>query len=790
VNTNEINKQSQNGLNNNDPFADIILKQPASVFSFDLISLVMKIIKYWYLFFLAFVIAGGIAYLKNKSWTPTYKTATTILIEENRAGIKNDVMSVYSPMGRNLNNQMLMYNSYDFIANTVDKLNLTNEIYIKQRFKNIILYNNSPISIESSYISNQAYAKEFKIEGVDEDTYTISFIGTEQVPAFSQTGKYGVPFQHALFFVDIKKTDVFFNAKYELFFHFFSKNQLIGLYGGRLSSRLLMEGSSVIEISILGKVAQRDIDFLNLLNEQFFQENLDRKNEAADRSIQFIDRQIAIIKDSIDSSEAKLNSYQISSGLYSSQDKSVNKSRVLEDLDQRSGDLRLKKTYLSFLSRSLAQDETELLVDPSATGISSPPLTALITQYNLLVIEMKTLGSGNPIYSRNKKTMEDLRNQMREIMKTMNSAIDIEENETKTRYRKAQGEIASLPKQERKLLTYERDFKIHDTYYAFLLQKRTESQIQKASNAADNLIVDKPRVVAITNGNVKSNHYFIFLLIGFLVPLAFVICKEFLFQFSVQSRDEVEKITKVPMLGTIEKSKRKEQIIVKSHPSSSFAEGFRSLRSRMEYVAQKETPISMLVTSTEPQDGKTFIALNLASIYQLGGKKVIVVDFDLRRPALTKSLNMENNKGLSNCLIGQVSIDEAIVTSEYDFDVLPAGVVPPNPSELIRSQKTKEIIKALYEKYDYIILDCSPAGLVSDAHFLSRLVDVVLYVVRNDKTNKNFLKYTIKELLEDGANNIAVIYNDVNSKSGYYGGKRYYGKGSYYLRHSSYYHNE
>jgi len=791
--SNEIINRPPTTYTENDQYMDNLAGPQSTTSSFDIVGILFQILKYWYLFFIAVLIALGLAYIKNKSWTATYKTATTILIEDSRSGLRPDFTSGYSSFGgnKNLTNQIIMYSSYDFISKAVDRLNLTNEIYIKQRFKNIPLYKNAPISIESNYISNQAYGLEFKIEGIDENTYEISFVGNEGIQAFRQRGKYGVPIQHALFFVEIQKTDLFVNSKYELYFHFFSKGHLIGMYSGRLTPRILMEGSSVIEIGITGKVAQRDVDFLTLLNERFFDENLERKNETAERSIQFIERQIAIIKDSVDSSEAKLTSYQLSSGLYS-QDKSQSKSRTLEELDQQRAVLRLKRDYMSLLAVSLDKKDGEPLVDPSTVGagVSSPQLTRLVAEYNLLVSETKLLGQSSPIYAQNQRRSEDLQAQMREVVRTMNTSIGIEEEEVQRRYTKAMSEIASLPLQERKLLTYERDFKINDTYYTYLLQRRTESQIQKASNAADNLVIDKPRVMGVINNGDRHAVYMMYLLIGLIIPLVYVVCKEFFFKFAVQSREEVERITKLPLLGTIEKSKKKEEVVVKKYPRSSFAEGFRSLRSRMEYLVKKESPISMLVTSTEPQDGKTFIALNLASVYQIGGKKVVVVDFDLRRPALSRSLGLENYKGLSNCLIGQISVEDAIITTEYDFDVLPAGVIPPNPSELIRSEKTKEIIKMLYEKYDYIVLDCSPVGLVSDAHFLARLVDVVLFVVRNEKTNKNFMKFTVRELTDDGIDNMAIVYNDVNTKGGYYGSRRYYGKSSYYLKHGSYYHND
>ncbi|GHT00524.1 sugar transporter [Bacteroidia bacterium] len=770
---------------NNDQSIDNLFGRQAPASSFDFATLLSKILKYWVLFVVFFIIALALAYLKNRSWTPTYKIATTILIEDSRSALRNDFTSGYSSMGysnRTFNNQMIMYNSYDFIANTVDRLNLTTEIYEKQRFKNIVIYKDAQIRIDSHYVADMAYGLEFRIRGVNEDMFEISFIGNDQIPAFRQQGKYGVPIQHVLFFAEIQKTDLFVNAQYDLYFHFFSKSNLISLYGDRLSSRLLMEGASVIEIALTSKVAQRDLDFLNLLNEQFFQENLERKNETAERSILFIDRQIAILRDSIDSSEAKLNSYQLSSGLYS-QDQSASRSKVLEELEQKKNDIRLRKEYLSYLSTYLNNPNNELLTDPSAFQISNPQLSLYINQYNTLALEMRSLGASSPIYTKSINTMEDLRGSIRAAIKAMNSIIALEEKDNNQRYAKARAELANLPQQERELLTHERDFKINDTYYTYLLQRRTESQIQKASNAPDNLIIDKPRVIGVVNGGEQRRTYMIYVLIGLLIPFIFVACKEFLFKFNIQSREEIEKITTIPLLGTIEKSKKKELIAVKAHPRSSFAEGFRNLRARMEYMVKREGSTSILVTSTEPQDGKTFIAINLASTYQMGGKKVILVDCDLRRPALSKSLDLDNNKGLSNCLIGQISLDEAIVPLEQGFDILPAGVIPPNPSELIRTPQAREIIQALIKKYDYVVLDCSPVGLVSDAHFLSRLVDIVLYVVRDEKTNKDFFKYTIKELQDDGITNIALVYNDVDAKISRYG------KGYYYLKHDSYYHN-
>ena len=792
-------------MHNSASVDEIMLSQDSGI-SLDILSWLLKIAKYWYLFIITIVVAFGLAYVKNKSWTPTYKTATNLLIQDARmSSLRNDFTSGYQGLGmggmRSHTNQMIMYQSYDFVSKVVDSLGVNYDIYAKHRFKDDNYYAKSPVYIKSDYIASRAHGLEFEIKGIDENSYSISFAGESEsymdkflrrnykpLESFEVVGNYGEPLQHSFFFLTIDKTNLFTDPAYDLYLKFMPKGALINNYKGRLQTQL-MENSSVLEISMVGKIAQRDVDFLNLLNREFSAQNLEYKNRSAESSIDFLDSQLAVILDSINSSESVLSEFQKTTGMYS-QNISVNKSQLVHELENKRNELNLRKQYMDHLRRELTRTDG-LLTDPSALGVSNSRLSALVVQYNDLVQSTRSLGPRSPILAKNKDLIEDLKTQIENNIQAMNDTYELEKGDLQSRLSKAQGEVASMPKHERDLLTKERNFTINQTYYNYLLQRRLESQLQKASNAADNIIIDVPRTMGVTNGGEKQGTYMLFGIIGLLIPLAFVLCKEILFKYSIQTREELERISKLPVIGTIEHSKRKEFLAVRKYPRSSFSEGFRNLRSRMEFIAKKEKPVSMLITSTEPKDGKTFIAVNMASIYHISNRKVILIDFDLRRPMLTKSLGLENRKGLSNYLISQVELKDIIYTHpELDIDIIPAGATPPNPSELIHSDKTKEMLQTLYTEYDYVILDCSPIGLVSDGHFLARLVDVMMYVVRNEKTNRNFFKYTIRELLEDNINNIALVYNDVDIQSGYYGSRRYYGKSSYYLKHNSYYNNE
>jgi capsular exopolysaccharide synthesis family protein len=759
--------------------------------TFDVLYWLFRLLKYWYLFVIASVIAMGLAYLKNQYWTPTYRTTSTIMIEEGRRG--NDLTSgFYTGQSRNITNQIIVYRSFDLLNKAVDQLGVTNEIYEKTRFKQINRYKSASIEIFENYVDAAAYAMEFNIKGLTDSTYQVSYKGDDIRAPFTKTGLYGQALQHSLFFMTVQKTTLFEdNPKYDYQFHFLSKGALQGVYRGSLSCRPLEEGASVMEISVIGKNAERDIDFLNAMNEQYFNDNLNRKNIAAERSIEFINKQLMIIKDSLDASEYKLNAYQARTGLYG-EGRTARANSELDELDKKKADLKYRQDYFKFLSDYLNKStSSETLMTPSMMGIQDMQLSSLISEYNNLIFKQNEYGETSPLWTQNKKQINNVKARLSEMLRTTPNSLAMEERNLNARYALVMNEMATLPERERKLLVHERNFKINDTYYTYLLQRRAESQIQMASNAPDNMLLDKPRVVAVINTNELLSTYMTYLVIGLLIPCIFFLLKEVIFKFTVQTRDEVEFLSGLPIVGTIERSDRNVEIVVCHYPKSGFAESFRNLRSKLEYLAKKESPISVLVTSTEPKDGKTFVASNLASVYQLTKKKVILVDFDLRRPALTKQMGLDGKKGISNYLIGQVSIEDLFYQHpEFGFDVLPAGTVPPNPSELIRSPKTKELLDALTRKYDYIILDTSPFGLVSDASYLGKMVDSILYVVRNEATNKNFFKYTIKEFKEENEGNIGIIYNDVNLKSGQYGTRHYYGKSSYYYRKGAYYHEE
>ncbi|NDW18388.1 polysaccharide biosynthesis tyrosine autokinase [Dysgonomonas sp. 216] len=784
-----------------DPFFDEA--QVKSKFSFDFVLWFYRILKYWYLFAISLILFLGYAYIKNKSWKPYYTTTAKLMIEPRNTSIGVAMGTVPShALTRGLTNQQMILTSYEMIAKTVDRLPQLQVDYFRTgKFRSDNLYGMTPITIECSYIAPSAYNYVYTIEPINNEKCRIYYAETGDTPPFSMEIPYGELVPESRFFIRIRKTERFTPNFIPFNFRFVSKNELVARYsGGRIQTGQYLEGASVLAISMVGDNSKQDVDFLTALLDEFEIHNLSLKNEAADKTIAFIDKQLEIISDSLRFSELLFHDFQERTGIYKleSDDNRQRLNGVLSAI----GENRAKEAAIikltEVINSSILSDEE--LIDPASLGLGveaqvGGPLSQYVVKYNEIIKKMKEMGGANPLYSRSEKELFEIKMNILNGLKNIQNQIQLEKEDLENISKTLQVSLDSLPAQEREFLRYERHYKINESYDTYLKSKKYEASIQKASNVPDNYILEKPRQQGgAVNTGEKEQNYLMFFAIGLVIPLAFVVCKEELFNYSISTKEECEKISGLPVIGTIENIAKKQStgaVLVKNFPKSSFAESFRNMRVRLEYITQKESSISLLVTSAEPADGKTFVAANVASVYQLTGKRVILVDFDLRRPSVGKNLNIHSKKGVSNYLVGQVSLDEIIlVHPEFGFDVVTVGTLPPNPSELIKTQKTKDLIDYLKATYDYVILDCSPIGLVSDAYILSKYVDSTLFVIRRAKTNKAFFKSVITQVRDDGLERFALVFNDVKGREGYYGTSRYYGDKSYYLKRNSYYHDD
>jgi capsular exopolysaccharide synthesis family protein len=323
-------------------------------------------------------------------------------------------------------------------------------------------------------------------------------------------------------------------------------------------------------------------------------------------------------------------------------------------------------------------------------------------------------------------------------------------------------QLNKLPERQRKLVNYERKFKLNDALYTYLLTKRSEVQISKASYLPNNEVVDKAREneYDVIGPNTRKN-YLIALLLGLGLPVCIILLKSY-FNDKILLNEDIEKITNFPILGHVLRSKDKSPTVVSDYPNSLCAESIRAIRTSFQFLANENQKHIVLVTSSMMKEGKSFTCTNLALSFSLNNKKVLIMNFDLRKPSIHRYLGIESEKGLSSYLSGYVAIEDIILKTKFEnVDVILSGPIPPNPMELISSENTKTLFQFLHEKYDYIIIDTPPVGMVADAFLLIKYSDVNIFVVRHNLTMKKVLSQVNQNLIKKGIQNFNIILNDV-----------------------------
>ncbi len=761
--------------------------------SFDLMEWVMLFLSHWYLFVLGLALMMTLAYLQNRKWLPQYKSSGTVIIEAGRtAGNSSQVfMQGFGIQEgyRNVNNQVIMLKSHDLMTRVVDSLPHMGIEYIsKGRFRTRNLYDWSPIKITPEYIAPDIYNILFKITISADRTYVITEEEGVLQKGFSITGKLDEIRQHNLMFITVH--DVSGNlSEREMYFRFRSPQSLIGEFSGRLNLGFVMDGSSVLEISLVSETPKRDVDFINKLCDVYLISNLERKNDAATKTINFIDEQLVHVSQSLEQSEDKLSSFRRHNQLIDLSSVAGELLSKAANYDNELNQIQLRETYLAYLDKYLQTGlEEGVILAPSTLGVNEPSLMPLIQQINDLIMQRSELSPQNPFYDKYTADILKSKDVINEVVRNMYVSIDIQKQDLQRRLDDVQQRIDRLPEKEFEMVGIERNYRMNDSYYTMFLQKRAEAQILKASNTPDNNILDRARTTSITNSKKKSKTLMMFLILGLALPAAFVILKELL-NYTIRTSADVEKYSAFPLIGLVRRTKTDSPYIVSEYPRSSFTEMFRIIRTRIEFLAKRKSNITIMVSSSESADGKTYFSINLATSYAMTGKSTLLIDLDIRKPSIFRSLACNNELGVSNYLANQCSLDEIVVRPEgASFDFITGGTVPPNAGELIRSENLVAMLNELRDKYEFIIVDTSPIGVVADAYSFATLSDINLFVIRSNKTNKIFVRNLSNQLQADNIHFYAILndvivdagrYSQFHSNKYIYGNTKNYGVGSY-----------
>lgn len=721
-----------------------------------------------------------IAFIYNRYSTRVYSLRSSIIIKESQEAGQTAELLYNNPLinsYRNFLNEPYIIRSYPLLLQVVDSLGSA-VVFKKEGNVKTTEVDNVPIKISGNKKGNNYLRAEYKLKLVDIDRYKleeISLKGKRVENIRVLEGKYDVPLNLDNYEVTLKNGEGIENILgQEYFLEFKDGLSVAKSYSAKLRVDWAEEGASVINLSLTGQLPNKEIAFLNKLIELYTLRDLNQKREAASNSKLFIDQQLAYISDSLKKIEAQLQLFKNENTVL---DINIEAQRILSKitlLEKSKSEYIVRKNYFIYLEKYLNEkSQKQQVVLPSSIGVTDPILVNLVTRLVELQFKANSYSefqgiSESPIAESIGKDIEEVKGSILESVNNLRSLDRIGRNQLDLELKSLEKQLSSLPYIERKYVTIKRNYSLGENLFVFLTQKRTEAAISEASTTSDIVVINAPgRAGGAIVPKIKLN-YAIATLLGLGIPLLFFVIFE-ISNHKIQSKGDIETATKLPVIGVVGHSTDDKSMVVSSKPRSGIAEAFRSMRSNLNYFVKKER-FSLMVTSSISGEGKTFTVLNLSNVIAISGKKTIIVEGDMRRPRISRELGLDNKFGLSNLLSTSDDIDKAIQQTHIDnLCLLSSGPVPPNPGELLLRDKFPEILTALKKRFDIVIIDTPPIGIVADALEVAPFVDHSLFITRQNYTPKEAL-YSLQDQADQGKfKNVSIVFNDIYKIGAGYG---------------------
>lgn len=749
----------------------------------DFKKLFRKYIHLWPWFVVSVLAALVIAHIINKTQPRIYETNVSVLIHEDDPMMNLESQLSFQALALSTNkiqNEVGILKSRSLTYQTIKKLRFGVSYFYDQTFRNSEIYPNPYFVVEFDSLWPLAVGVPFEIQFVSSGSFIVntkyaeaslysfkteSFIGKSYNVTFEAQGAVGQWIEHPAFkFRVLSQRSKPIEDGMTFKFVFNDIGSQVSAY--RKINISDSKNSSIVSISTQGNSRQKNADFLNMLTLRFLMRDLEKREQKAQKTIDFIEEQLSEVSHSLFQSESQLERFRSSQKLINIDYQSMQAFGNLEKLQNEKALLHIKEKYYQYLTHYLelaAPDDTEL-VAPSSLGVDDPLLNTLINDLVKLYSERADLlinsRRDNPLLSNIQARINNQKTALSENLRSLKQANDIALRDLDARIEKTSEKISQIPESQRQLFTIERQFNLYDAIYTFLQNKKSEIQILKSGFTPVHEIIDPASSAdsILVSPKVKLN-YLAALFIGLLLPLLVVMVFEF-FNDKITSPEDLDRIIDLPMLGYIALDKSQESGLISFSTHNILAESFRTLRTNAQFIVPAGQKPVVLVTSTLLSEGKTFVSINLAAGFGKLGKKTVLVSFDLRKPKTQKYLNISSGPGLSNFLSSKISPEEIIHKDiDENLDVVFSGQIPPNPTELVASERTREMMDYLIANYDMIVIDSPPVGMAPDALLLLAYSNTVLYIVRHQRTPRKLLEQTLKHLKNKGVSNINLVLN-------------------------------
>lgn len=768
----------------------------------DIRKLMIIVVSHWKYFLICIGTTLLVAVLVNRFAHRTFIASSTIIINnsDNNSRSSSQTMVLQEldmfSVEKDLQNEILILQSKPLIKEALADLDFDVSYFSVSHMISYEIYKESPFIVEFDkthdqpvdvklsvlFLENSQIHVEFKGKEVKiynyESNLTKGKINKIEIDVSTTLGKSveGDLHKFSIYIKDNVNFDELIGKKYKFQFN----TNVADTYKKMLTVGQADDKSSAVKISLKDFNSKKALDFIESLTNNYLQYNLDKKNFYALNTIEYIDSQLTQIEDSLSLTENRLQSYQVANQVMDVTAKSQRLYSQIEELETRKANLALESRYYDYIQEYFQEDrKLNELIAPSSMGIEDPILTNLIEEltevYSNIAIMERNNQQQSPYYNERVQMADNLKLTIEENINYIVGTSEKNLNEIDNKIHELERQLARLPGTQRELLGIERKFYLNDAIYTYMLETRTEAQIAKASNLPDTEMIEPPHIGGIVFPN-KVLNFAMAIILGLLIPICIIILK-LLLRNKIITPGDIENFSNLPFLGTIPRHSGNFKLAVLKEPDSHVAECYRLVRSNLDFF-ENETPNQViLVSSFFPGEGKSFTATNIASTLSLTGKKTVLLGFDLRNPTLHNYFSLNNLNGITSYLINKSRFDDIIINTGFEnLDIILSGDIPPNPAELIASDKTKELIGFLKENYEYVVVDSPPVDVVVDTYTLMKYSDVNILVTRQNYTNKFAFKDILSKISLKKFQNLSLILNYYRAENTEYSYKAKYGK--------------
>lgn len=758
-------------------------------------ELIKPYIKKWYWFVIGVISFLLLALIYIKLTIPVYKVQSSVLIKDAKkmSSASGDFgvlsgLGGFAGMGTNsIENELEIFKSKRIIEDVVKNKKLQTSLYSREQFYDVELYKDTnPFNI---YVINEKlYEKlpkkpiDISVKG-DEITLTSDEFKAPVKSTFNKT--ISLPYAN---FMIVKNPN--FNRKKvkemdldDLYFTYSNEESTVDSFQKGLDIDLVDKDATVIGIAINHSNQDKAKDLLNNIVLMYNEYATLDKNTESKKTKDFIDERITLISKELGEVESQKENFKIDNDIVDIGAEAKINLQISTETRRRTLELETQTELTKMLIGYINSQTNSYQVLPTNIGLDNATATSNIVAYNKLVMDRSRLlenaTAENPMVQEITKDLNSLKNAMKESLSRSLTTLQFTKNQVVGEHYSSEGEIQKVPTREKLFRNIERQQQIKENLYLLLLQKREEAAIAMAITS------DKARVVDYAYASPKpvAPQKLLVLLgaviFGLLIPFVYIYLRDLL-NTKLVTKQDMDKLTSVPVLAEIPRISGKESELVRLNDVTPLAESFRILVTNINFMLAKKTEANIIfITSTVKGEGKTFVSVNLALALASMQKKVLVIGSDIRNPQLQRyNPSMKGSKGLTEYLYGEVdSVKDIIHPSGFspNCDFIYSGSIPPNPADLLQNGRYQDLLDALKNSYQFVILDTAPLMLVTDSFLISKYADATIYVTRSEVTEKEFIQFANKNIGSEKIKNVGFVLNDVHKTNFGYGNKYGYG---------------